>query len=264
MASISMGVQMHWRRQPGGLLHSIIKGCLLPGAKGFSPLPMLLWTLLASSGLSAIPTAQAGEVDPCSPAMSTLEMIECRGKQMEAANKKLQTYLKAAQKQAASTRLNPEKIVEEQVAWERFRELHCGNIYLFWFEGSIRYEKVASCNLKLTKDRTFDLWRAYLSQASSPPFLANPDLSPPMLPLQCRFNREKAMVALRLDKKDSFTLIWSDGPRQAYTWVGAPSATHNLTDGLGGRWQHRIHQGPPERQGFSLRNLDNGNLIQCE
>lgn len=241
----------------------MFKGCLLPAAKGLSPMPMLLLTLLASSGLSAVPTAQAGEVDPCSLAMTTLELTECRTKQMEAADQKLQKYLKAAQKQAASTRLKPDKIAEEQVAWERFRELHCGNIYLFWFEGSIRYEKVARCNLKLTKDRTFDLWRAYLANASSPPLLPDPDLSPPLLPLQCRFNRGKAMGALRLDKKDSFTLIWSDGPRQVYTWVGAASAAHNLTDALGGRWQHRVVPGPAERQGFSLRNLDNGNRMDC-
>lgn len=264
MTQTSMYIRSCWQQQSINLLFLARKDCCYPSVRIAAPPAVVLLMLLASAGVLAAPSVQAGDADPCSPATSTVERIDCRAKQMEAADQKLQKYLKAAQSHVASDRLNPDKIKEEQVAWERYKEIHCGNIYRYWLGGSIRHDKESICRLKLTKDRTYDIWRAYLTYAdSTAAVLPDPDLNPPMPPLQCRFNREKEKVALKLDKEGSFTLMWSDGPRQIYTWVGSPSSTHNLTDALGGRWRHRSRPSGPERQGFTMTNLSNGNQIDC-
>ena len=139
-------------------------------------MPSLLLMIVALSLASVAPIAQAADPDPCVAVKTTIDRTDCRIKQMSAADEKMKTYVKAAQTRATSFGLGALKISEEQYAWERYRGEHCGNVYLLWSQGTIRYEMAALCNLKLTKDRTSDVWRAYLTfHDSTPPVLPDPN-----------------------------------------------------------------------------------------
>src|ERR1017187_7666760 len=113
----------------------------------------------------------------CEDAKNTFALTECRANQIGEADAKLQEYLVAARKQVVLRELNPSVIDAEQAAWEAYRTAHCGNLYLYWVAGTIRYEMSGMCMLKLTNDRTVDVWRAYLTYLdSTPPVLPDPSL----------------------------------------------------------------------------------------
>jgi len=105
----------------------------------------------------------------------TIELAECRQRQIEAANSKLEKYLSAAREQAHLLELSAASIDEEQKLWESYRTKHCGNVYDLWRMGTIRYEMSATCTLEVTRERTIDVWRAYLTHLdSTPPVLPDP------------------------------------------------------------------------------------------
>jgi hypothetical protein len=79
--------------------------------------------------------------------------------------------------------------------------------------------------------------------------------------LLCQFNKGKLIAASQVDNGGAFVLKWSDGPKQSYVWVGSNSDMHNLTDSLGGRWHYMDHR---NGKGFTLLNLENSNLIECD
>jgi uncharacterized protein YecT (DUF1311 family) len=119
--------------------------------------------------------AHTPEIPGCKDATTTFALTQCRGNQIGEADAKLQKYLVAARKQVVLSELNPSVIDAEQAAWEAYRTTHCGNLYLYWVTGTIRYEMFGICMLKLTNDRTVDVWRAYLTYLdSTPPVLPDP------------------------------------------------------------------------------------------
>ena len=48
--------------------------------------------------------------------------------------------MKTVKTRARDLGLDALKISKEQSAWERYRGEHCGNVYLKWKQGTIRYE----------------------------------------------------------------------------------------------------------------------------
>ena len=78
--------------------------------------------------------------------------------------------------------------------------------------------------------------------------------------LLCQFNKGRPIAASSIDNGGAFTLRWSDGPKQSYVWVGSNADQHNITDSLGGRWHYSDHR---NGRSFTLWNLDNQNLIEC-
>jgi len=56
-----------------------------------------------------------------------------------------------------------------------YRTKHCGNVYTLSGMGSSRFEMSAVCTLEVTRERTIDVWRGYLTyQDSTPPVLPDP------------------------------------------------------------------------------------------
>jgi uncharacterized protein YecT (DUF1311 family) len=132
-------------------------------------LPVLFFAFLQSS------YAHDPAIPECKDAKTTFALTQCRGNQIGEADGKLQKYLVAARKQVVLRELNPPVIDAEQAAWEAYRTAHCGNLYLYWGTGTIRYEMSGMCMLKLTNERTVDVWRAYLTYLdSTPPVLPDP------------------------------------------------------------------------------------------
>lgn len=127
--------------------------------------------------VSSISAAFAAEHDEfgCAEVKTTIEGIECRMKQLDAAELKLKRYFDAAAVRAKSLNLDSENLEREQSLWVKYRMEHCGNVYVFWREGTARYEMSALCNLRLTGARTYDIWAAYLTYfGTTPPVLPNP------------------------------------------------------------------------------------------
>lgn len=194
-------------------------------------------------------------------AQSTVDLTSCRSMQMAAADALLARYVKAAKKQAMTHAFDARRIAEEQSAWERYRALHCGNVDQLWSAGTIRYDKTASCQLKLTQDRTVDIWNAYLFATDAEPVLPYPQLGSLFPPLHCRFNQGQSIAALKLGDANAFTLIWSDGPRQSYALIANHAAIQTMRDALGGTWHLRSGR---DHGAFTLTNVSNGNLIACQ
>ena len=121
--------------------------------------------------------AHIPSVPGCENTKTTVELIECRSRQMDAADAKLRRYLQAARDQAKQFDLDPSVIDAEQKAWAAYQTDHCGHVWERWEQGSIRYEMSANCTLILTHERTLDVWRAYLTYwDSTPPVLPEPTL----------------------------------------------------------------------------------------
>ena len=138
-------------------------------------LKRLVLTFAAASTLSSSAIAWGPREPGCDDVKTTMEGIECRTEQMQVADIKLQQYLQAATLRAKQLQREPEALVAEQVQWQKYLEEHCGNVYLLWREGTIRYEMSARCTLRLTRMRTYDIWAAYLTSVdSTPPVLPDP------------------------------------------------------------------------------------------
>jgi uncharacterized protein YecT (DUF1311 family) len=117
----------------------------------------------------------AAVADPCVGITTIIARAECRAGQLNDEETKQKQYFNAAVKRAALFDLNAKHLNDEQLAWAKYRETICGNVYLMWVQGTARYEMAAVCNLKLTQDRTYDLWRSYLTYVdSTPPVLPDP------------------------------------------------------------------------------------------
>lgn len=89
---------------------------------------------------------------------------------------------------------------------------------------------------------------------------AAPDASARSWSQYCQFNGGRSISVRNTDNGGAFTLQWSDGPRMTYVWRGSNADRWNITDTLGGRWNYYDHR---TKGGFTLRNLQNGNVIQC-
>jgi uncharacterized protein YecT (DUF1311 family) len=143
--------------------------------KSLTKMKMQTSTLILLALLAAKSEAQALNFPGCEDRRSTIELNECRQKQIEAADSKLEKYLLAARERAHLFDLGAASIDEEQQLWESYRTRHCGNVYELWRMGTIRYEMSATCTLEVTRERTIDVWRAYLTYLdSTPPVLPDP------------------------------------------------------------------------------------------
>jgi len=131
--------------------------------QSYIPLLVLLATLSAQA------QAQLPRVPGCEHGTTTVEIAECRSKQIDAADQKLKAYLAEARIQARKFDLDASVIDAEQSAWEVYRTQHCGNVYELWRDGTIRHEMSAICMLEVTRARTSDVWRAYLTHAGNTP-----------------------------------------------------------------------------------------------
>lgn len=117
----------------------------------------------------------AAVADPCAKITAIIESAECRAGQLNDEEKKQKQYFDAAVKRAALFDLDVKHLNDEQLAWAKYRETLCGNVYLMWGQGTARYQMAALCDLKLTRERTYDLWRSYLTYLdSTPPVLPDP------------------------------------------------------------------------------------------
>ncbi len=78
---------------------------------------------------------------------------------MRAAEKELGRYLEAARRIARP----PAALDSAQAAWVSYRDQACRAAAGQYEGGSLQPVVALDCRLRLTRERTFELWRAYLT-----------------------------------------------------------------------------------------------------
>lgn len=106
---------------------------------------------------------------------NTLEIQACLAKKIDKANSRLTEYLSTAQARIDKNFGSKPDLKAAQKAWIRYREIECGDVFDFWVQGTYRTIASAECELRLTRQRTHEVWQAYLTyQDSTPPLLPEP------------------------------------------------------------------------------------------
>lgn len=130
---------------------------------------------------------------PCAEATTTLAMTECLMVEVRRAEGELDRILQTAQqrldRERSEERLRPFPpnkpidLAATQRLWLAYRQAHCSDIAQRWRGASLRPVVTAECLLRLSKARSRELWRAYLTfPDGTAPLLPDPD--PPALPPQ--------------------------------------------------------------------------------
>ncbi|WP_063672415.1 lysozyme inhibitor LprI family protein [Dyella thiooxydans] len=104
---------------------------------------------------------------------STTEIQVCLGKKIDAADALLARYLAKAQARIDRDFGGKPRLGAAQAAWVAYRRIECGDVFDYWAEGTYRTIADAECMLRLTQQRTHEVWQAYLTY---------PDSTPPLLP----------------------------------------------------------------------------------
>lgn len=118
--------------------------------------------------------AEADGID-CERALSTLEINDCAAMELQALEATLARYLDASRARHAEDPVAVASLDEAQQAWLAYQNAHCGAVYDLWRGGSIRNTMSIECAKALTRARTHELWRTYLTfMDSTPPVLPEP------------------------------------------------------------------------------------------
>ena len=113
----------------------------------------------------------------CDEAYTTLDMIECASAERDSAEKVMEQYLAAGKKKYSDDEVVLNSISEAQASWLAYRKSHCGSVYDVWREGTVRSVMAISCSTDLTKQRTHEIWKSFLTYMdSTPPILPEPSL----------------------------------------------------------------------------------------
>lgn len=138
---------------------------------------MKTWMLLVLFGLSCSAMAENPPLD-CQNAMSTLEMNRCASMALDSAEAELARYLAASLAHNADDLELVNAINAAQTDWQAYRLSHCNSVYMQWRDGSIRGVMAFSCKTQLTKQRSHDIWKNFLSYMDgTPAILPEPDTS---------------------------------------------------------------------------------------
>ena len=114
----------------------------------------------------------------CEKPSSTLEINECASIKLESADAELARYLKACFKHNADDPELVKSIKAAQTKWKDYMSAHCSSVGTMWRSGTIRGSMFLSCKIYLTKQRTHEVWRQFLTYMdSTPPVLPEPKVA---------------------------------------------------------------------------------------
>ncbi len=123
-------------------------------------------------------TASAAETIDCSKAYTTIEINQCAATELGVAQKEMQRYFDTSLKHNDVDAELVAAIKAAQSDWEKYYNSHCDSVYTQWREGTIRGVMALSCQTKLTRQRTHELWENFLTYMdSTPPVLPEPKFS---------------------------------------------------------------------------------------
>ena len=115
-------------------------------------------------------SALAGEnVVDCENAMTTLDINHCATIELESAQVELEQYLEASFEHNAYDEELVTSIRAAQESWLAYMSAHCDSVYTQWRDGTIRGVMALSCKIRLTKQRTHEVWANFLTYMDSTP-----------------------------------------------------------------------------------------------
>jgi len=121
--------------------------------------------VLALALLAAPAAAGEARSPACERAETTADMRACLAQALQAAEKDLRRYLDAARRDARP----PDALEKSQAAWSAYRDAACAAAAGQYEGGSLRPVVALDCLLRLTRERTLELWRAYLANEGTLP-----------------------------------------------------------------------------------------------
>lgn len=132
------------------------------------------WSAIALASLSF--TVAANDAAPdCGNPSNTIEINQCASLELELAKAELTTYLETSLEHNAFDPELVESIKAAQKTWQAYLLSHCNAVYTQWREGTIRDLMAMSCQTKLTRQRTHEIWSSFLTYMdNTPPVLPEP------------------------------------------------------------------------------------------
>ena len=127
---------------------------------------------------SLLLAAVASNVAPC-PGTSTLQVNACLDARLKASDADLNQYFQAALKRIGkeSGSGTARRFTQAERSWLRFRDAECGSVFDYWRGGTIRVSMELDCRIRLTRLRTYTIWRDWLTYPdSTPPVLPRPEI----------------------------------------------------------------------------------------
>lgn len=133
--------------------------------------------LVSALVLITWPSWAANPEPNCSAPTSNYDARVCGGRKLEAAKQEMSRYLDASRRKTQGDGKALAALDESQKTWQAYKGAQCNAIYTKWREGSIAGVLGVECEVALTKARTHELWKVWLTYAdSSLPVLPEPDL----------------------------------------------------------------------------------------
>jgi uncharacterized protein YecT (DUF1311 family) len=109
-------------------------------------------------------SALAQQPDPCLGSTAAETRI-CGAQRLQAAEAEMQRYLEAARRVARP----PSALDSSQAAWIGYRDHACRAAAAQYEGGSLQPVAAIDCRLRLARERTLELWRAYLTAGDGVP-----------------------------------------------------------------------------------------------
>ena len=110
---------------------------------------------------------------------STPQVEACLDSRFKESDAILNRYLQAALKRAreGGGTETAEHFIQAQRLWVAYRDAERGSVRHYWRDGTIRGSMDLGCRIRLTRLRTYAIWRDWLTYPdSTPPSLPRPDV----------------------------------------------------------------------------------------
>ena len=128
-------------------------------------------------GLLLVVAAAASNAGPC-PGGNTLEMNACLNARLKRSDATLNHYYQTALKRITTENgsKTAQEFIKAQRSWIAYRDSECASAF-DRYEGTIRESVALDCSIRLTRLRTYSIWRDWLTYPdSTPPLLPRPDV----------------------------------------------------------------------------------------
>ena len=122
---------------------------------------------LAAASAAPCPGTSSTQVNTC---------LEARLTESDAMlNRYFQVALKRVRKEGGGA--TARRIIQAERSWVAYRDAECASVFDYWSGGTIRASMEIDCRIRLTRLRTYAIWRDWLTYADSTrPLLPRPDV----------------------------------------------------------------------------------------
>ena len=132
--------------------------------------------LIALAVVSTLGTQPPTTTPPCPSAATTIALDTCLGGERDQAMAQLERYRAAARALLGKDNASAGVLKgfdAAQATWRAYQTTQCGAVYTYWQAGTIRGAMALTCQIRMARLRTHELWSTWLTY---------PDSTPPLLP----------------------------------------------------------------------------------